>query len=71
MAGRRRPEVVSTRVTIEEKAVIAAAASCTGQPVSEFIHGVLVPAAWQVVAVTMGQYQAQPVTQAKATDEHA
>lgn len=54
MAGRCRPEVVSTRVTPEEKAVIRAAASYKGEPVSEFVHLIVVRNARAVLADRLG-----------------
>jgi len=54
MAGRSRPEVVSTRVTTEEKAVIRAAASCKGEPVSEFVHRTVVRTARAALADRLG-----------------
>ena len=45
MKSRERPEVLSTRVNVQEKALIRALAEAQSLTVSEAIHRVLVPGA--------------------------
>jgi uncharacterized protein (DUF1778 family) len=54
---RRKPETISTRVTVEEKALIETAATAEGVPVSEFLHSVVVPAACERVSQLLGNQQ--------------
>lgn len=49
-SGRCRPVVVSTRVTVEERRVLEAAAVADGLSVAELVHGATVTAARQRLA---------------------
>ena len=61
MGSRRRPETVSARVTQAEKAVVVAAASMAGLPVSEWVHCQVVPAAVETLVQTVHDEQAAHV----------
>lgn len=45
MAKRRRPETITARVTVAEKAVVVGVAASAGLPVAEWLHRLIVPAA--------------------------
>lgn len=49
-AKRRRPVVLSTRITDRERALVDAAAALEGVPVSSLVRTIIVPAARQRVA---------------------